>query len=49
MEDRINNMFKIIEAKKKQDVCIGTYCKDTYTGDMMKEWWQNLLDENVIV
>jgi len=47
IKKRVSDMFKIIQAKKKPETCIGTYCENPYTCSMMQDCWSNLPDENV--
>ncbi|MBU0894657.1 MAG: DUF2779 domain-containing protein [Nanoarchaeota archaeon] len=47
IQERINNLFKIINSKKKPEICIGKYCKDPYECGLKNACWEFLPKENV--
>jgi len=48
IEKRIENMFKIISAKKRPKICLGKYCKDPYECALKSQCWSVLPKENVM-
>lgn len=47
IDKRIENMFKIISAKEKPNVCIGKYCKTPYDCSLKSQCWSFLPKGNV--
>jgi hypothetical protein len=47
INERIENMFKIISAKKKPQICLGKHCKSPYECSLKSQCWSVLPKGNV--
>ena len=47
IDKRIENMFKVISAKEKPNICLGKYCHDPYECALKSGCWSILPKENV--
>ena len=47
IEERINNMIKIISSKKEPTCSIGIYCSDPYECDLKEECWTQIPEGSV--
>jgi len=47
IEERIENMLKIINSKEEPKITIGTYCTDPYECPLKNECWKEIPDENI--
>ncbi len=47
IEERIENMFKIIKSKEEPKISIGVYCSDPYDCPLKSECWKDIPKESI--